>query len=180
MHVDPRDFRFAIRKTKSSVKRKFRHAKKVIKANPGSEDFLLTSVLDLEFYADYIELVDQVYLQDQKLFLYSSIEQYSVQDNDLKLLNNRFFMYLDSVLLSPNQRKRNISPENFFNVPQKKDVESIQIENVLNYDDVFQNNYKGNIQGNEPYFFGTASVNTFLNAENKDSSIYATASVLPF
>ena len=115
-----------------------------------SENSFLTAYLDLDFYVEYIDVLELSYIQDQKLYFYSTVETSTLNDINLKLINPRFFRYLDSFLLSPLKQHQNININNFLKSPEKVLEDDDYIYEVDDYE-VIHKNLDNTVITNEEY-----------------------------
>src|SRR5690606_31208172 len=106
---------------------------------------LLTAYFDLDFYVEYIDFLDFSYIQDQRLFFYSTVETSTLNDINLKIINTRLFTYIDSFLISPLEQNKKYHVELMLKSFEKKDFkykpgdDLYDVDRFLDYEMLYQN-----------------------------------------
>src|SRR5690606_19075515 len=140
----------------------------------------------LDFYVEYIDILDHIYIQDQKLFYYSTVEVSTLNDVNLKLINPRFFTYLDSFLVSPleQQYKWNMKAMMRFedNFDKIEDEDQFYDIRMFDFETVYQNLENKVITSEElPYHVNMEYDDIFKDYSRMiDAHIYVASSKSPF
>lgn len=164
----------------------FYYRRRFVDPAPYKELSFLTAYLDLDFYVEYIDILEEILVQDQKLYYYSAVEPFTLNDVNCKLINPRFFTYLSSFLVSPLEQEFKwndnymLYGDDFF----YKDFDKQQFYEIrdMDFETIYQNLDNRVITSEElPWHINFEFDDVFKDYSRMiDSHIYVASSKLPF